>query len=148
MLYINRIIEVSFWFVPISRDITIRNIRKCVYNTAQKLWLGPWPTFFPGNVRHVLPGIASFAYPKFGLDQWDEMRARVSSKRVKITLLFLQRYLENRKSYQDNSESVLKSKVLRVRRTLIGSLKFITFEVIAVQSFLNFNIPFNQICKK
>lgn len=60
----------------------------------------------------------------------------------------MQRYLENRKSYQDNSESVLKSKVLRVRRTLIGSLKFITFEVIAVQSFLNFNIPFNQICKK
>lgn len=50
----------------------------------------------------------------------------------------MQRYLENRKSYQDNSESVLKSKVL----------KFITFEVIAVQSFLNFNIPFNQICKK
>lgn len=60
----------------------------------------------------------------------------------------MQRYLENRKSYQDNSESVLKSKVLRVRRTLIGSLKFITFEVIAFQSFLNFNIPFNQICKK
>lgn len=60
----------------------------------------------------------------------------------------MQRYLENRKSYQDNSKSVLKSKVLRVRRTLIGSLKFITFEVIAVQSFLNFNIPFNQICKK
>lgn len=77
------------------------------------------------------------------------MRAKVSSKRVKIILLFMQRYLENRKSHQDNSESILKSKVLRVRRTLIDSLKVITFEAIAVQSFLNFNIPFNQtFCKK
>ena len=99
-------------------------------------WMKPRPTFFSRNrvlrfsrnrvwrSSAVRDGSASETSER---DDEDE-----DSKRLKITLLFIRRYLGNRKSYRDNSKSVLKGKLPRFQRSPVELMKLINLEVTTV----------------
>ena len=92
--------------------------------------------FSLGIAYYVFLGIASGARLPFLDGSASETSERddedEDSKRLKITLLFIRRYLGNRKSYRDNSKSVLKGKLPRFQRSPVELMKLINLEVTAV----------------
>ena len=60
-------------------------------------------------------------------------------KRLKIILPFTRRYLDNRKSYGDNSKSTLKGKNVLFQRSFAQRPISIILGLVAVQTFVSFN---------
>ena len=106
-------------------------------------------------VLRTLLGIASVDCLEFGIGQSGEREREIrlsdedgDSKRLKIIFLFTRRYLGNRKSYRDESKSVLKVKIPRFWWSFIRWPRVIIFGVIAIQSFSNFNRDWNRVWGK
>ena len=71
-----------------------------------------------------------------------------NSEGVKITLFFTRRYLRNRKSYRDESKSVLKSKIPLFQRSFTRQPELTIFKIITVQNFFNFNRIYSNLSKQ
>ena len=105
----NGAIEVTFWFISID----CRSFLKRPLKAVQMLWMGSpthWPTFFPTETTRTTYFQESLVPP---VSDRSVRRANKETRRMKIILFFTRWYLENRKTYKNNSKGVSKCKVQR-----------------------------------